>query len=188
MLWVQRVDIGHRRTNCVYHVKKGGVGFRSLHDVSKALFSKLWWNFRTKPTLWGVFMSQRYCKKLNPIIVPLRAGSHVWRRMLECRDLIEHQIGWHPRMGSALFWYENWTGLGTLYFITPPEFVIDDSVNNVYDVVQDGAWDVDKLMEVLPEEYSVHILENIKPPVAHEVLDNPFWMLETRGEFSVKSA
>lgn len=26
-------------------------GFRSLHDVSKALFAKFWWNYRTKDTL-----------------------------------------------------------------------------------------------------------------------------------------
>nr|XP_009786255.1 PREDICTED: uncharacterized protein LOC104234397 [Nicotiana sylvestris] len=32
-------------------IEEGGIGFRSLHDVAKALFSKLWWNFRTKPSL-----------------------------------------------------------------------------------------------------------------------------------------
>ncbi|XP_075097373.1 uncharacterized protein LOC142174882 [Nicotiana tabacum] len=36
-------------------VEEGGIGFRSLHDVAKALFSKLWWNFRTKPSLWSSF-------------------------------------------------------------------------------------------------------------------------------------
>nr|XP_009796280.1 PREDICTED: uncharacterized protein LOC104242863 [Nicotiana sylvestris] len=37
-------------------VEEGGIGFRSLHDVAKALFSKLWWNFRTKPRLWSSFV------------------------------------------------------------------------------------------------------------------------------------
>ncbi|XP_070010394.1 uncharacterized protein [Nicotiana sylvestris] len=36
-------------------VEEGGIGFRSLHDVGKALFSKLWWNFKTKPSLWSSF-------------------------------------------------------------------------------------------------------------------------------------
>nr|XP_009610354.1 uncharacterized protein LOC104104043 [Nicotiana tomentosiformis] len=58
-------------------------------------------------------------------------------------------------------------------------------VNNIHDVVQNGAWDVDKLMAVLLEEYSVHILENIKPLVALDVL---YWSLETRREFSVRTA
>lgn len=28
--------------------EEGGLGFRSLFDVSKALFAKLWWNFRSQ--------------------------------------------------------------------------------------------------------------------------------------------
>ncbi|XP_019253806.1 PREDICTED: uncharacterized protein LOC109232489 [Nicotiana attenuata] len=136
-------------------VEEGGIGFRSLHDVSKALFSKLWWNYRTKPSLWSSFISQKYCKKMNSVIVPWRKGSHIWRKMLECRDLIEYQIIWQPKMGSSLFWFDNWTGLGALYFLVPQEFGIDEYVHNVYDVIEDGGWDVDRLYELLPEEYAV---------------------------------
>ncbi|XP_047269313.1 uncharacterized protein LOC124899193 [Capsicum annuum] len=53
---------------CLPH-DKGGLGFRSMFDVSKALFAKLWWNFRTKPSLWSAFMSNKYSKKINPVIV-----------------------------------------------------------------------------------------------------------------------
>ncbi|XP_016442387.1 uncharacterized protein LOC107767807 [Nicotiana tabacum] len=91
-------------------------------------------------------------------------------------------------MGSSLFWYENWTGLGALYFVVPPDFVIDDSINNVYEVVHNGVWDVDRLMEVLPDDLAVYILENIKPPTAIDVLDKPYWMLESRGDCTVKFA
>lgn len=83
--------------------EKGGVGFRSLHDVSKAMFCKLWWNSRTKPSLWSSFIIQKYYKKINPMVVPWRKGSHVWRKMLECSELIEHHIVWHTKMGSSLF-------------------------------------------------------------------------------------
>ncbi|XP_070014295.1 uncharacterized protein [Nicotiana sylvestris] len=119
-------------------IEEGGIGFRSLHDVVKALFSKLWWNFRTKSSLWSSFVCQKYCKKLNPVIVPWKRGSHIWRKMLECRDLIEHQILWQTKMGSSLFWYENWTGLGALYFLVPHDFGIDENVHNVNDVTLDG--------------------------------------------------
>ncbi|XP_075092316.1 uncharacterized protein LOC142172566 [Nicotiana tabacum] len=169
-------------------VEKGGIGFRSLHDVTKALFSKLWWNFKPKPSLWSPFVCQKYCKKLNHVIVPWKRGSHIWRKKLECRDLIEHQILWQTKMGSSLFWYENWTGLGALYFLVPQDFGIDENVHNVHDVTLDGEWDVDRLFELLPEELAVHILEKIKPPSTMRVLDRLFWMLETRGYFSVKSA
>ncbi|XP_019257606.1 PREDICTED: uncharacterized protein LOC109235807 [Nicotiana attenuata] len=166
--------------------EEGGIGFRSLHDVSKALFCKLWWNFRTKPSLWSSFMSQKYCKKLNAVVVPWREGSHVWRKMLECRDSIEHLIKWHPRMGSSLFWFDNWTGLGALYFVVPPEFGIDDTIHNVYDVVEDGEWNMDRLMEILPAEYAIHIVESIRPPVVEADIDTPYWMLEPRGHFTVE--
>nr|XP_016444849.1 PREDICTED: uncharacterized protein LOC107770100 [Nicotiana tabacum] len=169
-------------------VGEGGIGFRSLHDVAKALFSKLWWNFRTKPSLWSSFVYQKYCKKLNSIIVPWKRGSHIWRKMLECRDLIEHQIFWQTKRGSSLFWFENWTGLGALYFLVPQDFGIDETVHNVHDVTLDGEWDVDRLFEMLPEDLAVHILEKIKPPSPQQVLDMPCWMQETREYFSVKSA
>ncbi|XP_019237995.1 PREDICTED: uncharacterized protein LOC109218121 [Nicotiana attenuata] len=91
-------------------------------------------------------------------------------------------------MGSSLFWFENWTCLGSLYFVTPPDFVCDELIQNIYDVVDNGQWNEEKIREILPEELAEHILLQLKPPVMHEVLDKPWWMLESRGECSVKSA
>lgn len=42
--------------------EEGSVGFRSLHDMSTTLFYKLWWNFKTKPSLWSAFISLKYLK------------------------------------------------------------------------------------------------------------------------------
>ncbi|XP_075083560.1 uncharacterized protein LOC142167295 [Nicotiana tabacum] len=192
VFWSNSIEGGSRHwdswdTLC-FPQEEGGIGFRSLHDVSKLLFYKLWWNFRTKPSLWSSFMSQKYYKKMNSIVVPWRKnGSHVWRKMIECRDHIEHQIAWQPKMGSSLFWFENWTRLGGLYFITPPDFFCDESVQNVWKVVRSRAWDDHKLKMLLPEDLANHIIQNIKHHVDNMVLDKPYWMLETRGEFSVKS-
>ncbi|XP_075099288.1 uncharacterized protein LOC142176117 [Nicotiana tabacum] len=55
-------------------VEEGGIGFRSLHDVAKALFSKLWWNFRTKPSLWSSFVCQKYCLGALYFLVPQDFG------------------------------------------------------------------------------------------------------------------
>nr|XP_009757417.1 PREDICTED: uncharacterized protein LOC104210257 [Nicotiana sylvestris] len=162
-----------------------------LHKLMARFFwsSSIEGGSRTKPSLWSSFMSQKYCKKLNAIVVPWRRnGSHIWRKMLECRDSIEHQILWQPKMGSALFWFENWTGLGDLYFITPPDFFCDESVQNVNEVLNGRNWNEHKLRELLPEDLANHILQNIKPPGENMVLDKPFWMLETRGEFTMRSA
>lgn len=83
-------------------------------------------------------------------------------------------------MGSSLFWFDNWTGLGALYFNVPYDFGVDDSVHNVLDMVEEGAWNVDRLLEILPEEYAMHIVEKIKPQLMQNELDIPYWMLETR--------
>lgn len=75
-----------------------------------------------------------------------------------------------------------------LYFLVPQEFGIDEGIHNVCDVVKNSYWNVERLLEVLPEEYAMHIVEKIRSPVMNNVLDTPYWMLETRGHFSVKSA
>nr|XP_016511576.1 PREDICTED: uncharacterized protein LOC107828724 [Nicotiana tabacum] len=62
--------------------EEGALGFRSLNDVSRALFAKLWWRFRTTKSLWSNFMWNKYCKKEPPTVVHFRGGSHVWRQML----------------------------------------------------------------------------------------------------------
>ncbi|XP_070029442.1 uncharacterized protein [Nicotiana sylvestris] len=134
-----------------------------------------------------IFYARRKLEYYQPLITK-KKGSHIWRKMLECKDLIEHQIVWQTKRGSSLFWFENWTGLGALYFLVPRDFGIDETIHNVYDVTLDGEWDVDRLFELLPEDLAVHILEKIKPPSPQQVLDMPCWMLETRGYFSVKSA
>nr|XP_009795000.1 PREDICTED: uncharacterized protein LOC104241764 [Nicotiana sylvestris] len=162
---------------------EGGVGF--LNDMSNALFCKLWWNFRTKPSLWGSFMSQKYLKKMHATVVPWRGGSHVWRKMLERRDSTEHLIFWKLKMGSSLFWFDNWTCLGSLYFVIPPEFIVDEIIHNVSYVVVEGQWDEHKIREILPGDLAMHTIQD---PSMNDELDKPIWCLETRGQFTVKSA
>lgn len=133
-------------------------------------------------------MTQKYYKKLNAVIVPCREGSHIWRKMLECWDIIEHQITWHPKMGSSIFWLDNWIGLGALYFIVPPKFGIDENVHNVYDVLENWAWNVERLLEILLEELAHHIVQKVRPLVMENALDSPYWMLEPRAHFSMTYA
>lgn len=107
--------------------------------------------------------------------------------MLECRDQIEHQIYWQPRIGSALFQFNNWTGLGAFYFITSPDIFCDESIQNVNEVVMAGKWDEIKLRQILLDDLASHIIDHIAPPGVQDDVDIPYWILETRGNFSVKS-
>ncbi|XP_060190754.1 uncharacterized protein LOC132620045 [Lycium barbarum] len=91
-------------------------------------------------------------------------------------------------MGSSLFWFDNWSGLGPLYFIVPPEFQCNEAIENVSDVVTDGRWHVPAIRNNLPEDLAEYILTEVKPPAKPGGIDKPWWMLEKNGEFSVKSA
>ncbi|WMV08192.1 hypothetical protein MTR67_001577 [Solanum verrucosum] len=93
-----------------YPKEEGGLGLRSLHDVAKALFAKLWWNFRTATSsLWASYMWNKYCKKHHPIIAQGFGASHVWRKMVLIREEVEHEIWWQIKTRSSSFWFDNWT-------------------------------------------------------------------------------
>ncbi|XP_055800831.1 uncharacterized protein LOC129870195 [Solanum dulcamara] len=151
---------------------EGGLGFRSLHDVSLALFCKLWWNFRTKSTLWSDYMTNKYCRKEHAIVVQWKQGSQTWKKMLEARDLIEHQIWWQTRKGDSLFWFDNWTGLGALYYVNPRN-TYDTRIQNVKEMTEQGRWNRRKLMEVLTEDIVDHIIDNISTPREERDCDRP---------------
>lgn len=73
--------------------EEGSLGFRSLLDMNKALFAKLWWNFRTSVnSIWSTYMGNKYCKKLHPTVVVNTGASHVWRKMISIREEIEPYI------------------------------------------------------------------------------------------------
>lgn len=91
-------------------------------------------------------------------------------------------------MGSAQFWFDNWTEMGALYFHMPAHFPIDENIQNVNEMVENGIWNSNKLSQTLIEDWVNHILQNIRPPTDCAELDTPVWMLETRGHFSVKTA
>ncbi|WMV59135.1 hypothetical protein MTR67_052520, partial [Solanum verrucosum] len=107
--------------------EEGGLGFRSLFDVSRVLFAKLWWNFRTTNSLWSNFMWNKYCKRHRPQVVEWRGGSQVWKYMLQARDDMDQEIWWEVRNGHSSIWYDNWTQLGSLNYWLPISHSIDEN-------------------------------------------------------------
>ncbi|XP_060194972.1 uncharacterized protein LOC132624169 [Lycium barbarum] len=131
--------------NELHKIFEGGLGFRTLFDVSKALFTKQWWRFRNSGTLWSTFMWNKYCKKHIPTRVQWKGGSQLWKKMLVARDTIEEEIWWEPRNGSANFWFDYWTKLGPLAQLTPVNFPMVDSIQDVADVMENGTWNYQTL-------------------------------------------
>ncbi|KAG5630392.1 hypothetical protein H5410_002109 [Solanum commersonii] len=119
---------------------------------------KLWWISRVSISLWSAYMWNKYCKKLHPILVQGRGASHKWRKMIMVREEVEHQIWWQEE-----------------------EIEVKEFINQ-------GNWDIPKLISKLSEDMVQHIMETIKPPIEGRNDDRPWWMANTEGVFSVKSA
>ncbi|XP_075092291.1 uncharacterized protein LOC142172545 [Nicotiana tabacum] len=83
---------------------------------------------------------------------------------------------------------ERITGIGRQGFLLTYLFGIDEDIHNVNDLVENGMWNVERIFEILPEDLAQHIVQNIRPSNECNELDTPFWMLETRGYFSVWKA
>lgn len=59
----------------------------------------------------GADIKNKYCKTKHPneIVWKTGAGFQVWKKMLQARDLAEHQIYWRIRNVSSNIWFDNWT-------------------------------------------------------------------------------
>lgn len=51
--------------------------------------------------------------------------------MLEAREEVEHEVLWEMNRGSTNVWHENWTHLGALYHVLPPDIYINEDLQEV---------------------------------------------------------
>lgn len=86
---------------------------------------------------------------------------------------------WKPKQGNSSFWFENWTGLGALYFTLPDGLIEEEAEVTSY--VLHGVWKIEKLNENLPEVTVQHIRDNINPPMLEEGNDTPIWTIDHSG-------
>ncbi|KAG5627192.1 hypothetical protein H5410_012410 [Solanum commersonii] len=157
---------------------EGGVGFRSLFDISKDLFAKLWWVFRTRKTLWSNFMWNKYCKKERPQVVEWKNGSLTWKYMLE----------WEPKCGHSSIWYDNWSQLGALHYIVPLDSARNVQLDEVKQCFLNGEWNYDLLQTDFGDDISRHVIQLLRSSEDEQQWDKPWWMLKTSGKFTVGSA
>ncbi|KAK4716506.1 hypothetical protein R3W88_014844 [Solanum pinnatisectum] len=129
-------------------------------------------------------MWNTYCKKHHPVLAKGNGASHTWRKMLEITEEVEHDIWWQVKSGEASFWLDNWMKQGALYYIQ--EHNGEEEVE-VRQFIVNGEWESCKLIELLSEEITNHILENISPRVKDDTIDTSWWMGQSCGAFTVKS-
>lgn len=72
---------------------KERLGLRDASDIAKAFAMKLQWRFRGNDSLWAHCMHAKYCQNQHESQVSLsQSASHIWRRMLQVRDIMEQNI------------------------------------------------------------------------------------------------
>nr|XP_018624288.1 uncharacterized mitochondrial protein AtMg00310-like [Nicotiana tomentosiformis] len=167
--------------------EEGGIGFRSLFDVSKALFAKLWWRFRTTKSLWSNFIWNKYCKKDQPTLVQFRGGSHVWRKMIEARKEVEHEILWVINRSTTSVWHENWSGLRSLYHVVPPQFIINEELDEVTELTQGTGWNDHVLNNNFPEDIATYIRQEVYFDKSSYYWDTLIWMPIASRNFTLNS-
>ncbi|XP_060183096.1 uncharacterized protein LOC132613054 [Lycium barbarum] len=89
--------------------------------------------------------------------------------MLEAREDMEHESWWEIKGGSVNVWYENWTKLGPLHLVVPNEYPINEGLEDVADLIEDGK------------------IQCYKKQL-QGVSDRPWWMPTSTGQFTVNSA
>ncbi|XP_060195288.1 uncharacterized protein LOC132624540 [Lycium barbarum] len=163
---------------------EGGIGIRSLQDISESFSAKLWWQFRTKESLWAEFFKAKYARRIHPVARKWSySQSHNWRRMMEIKKKIDHLILWRINKGNASFWWDNWSGLGDLAQFGDANTSVRGTVA---EYIVDGTWNVEKLKRKLYE----HIVHQIRGVTINSpsLKDNPIWTVTTDGRFNCKSA
>ncbi|CAA7013480.1 unnamed protein product [Microthlaspi erraticum] len=99
----------------------GGLGLRRLEDMNQVFGLKLiWMLFASNGSLW-VAWAHKYVLRGKLFWSPsLRVnGSWIWRSLLKLREVARPHLFCKVNSGNlALFWYDNWSGLGPLVDLT----------------------------------------------------------------------
>lgn len=134
---------------------------RRSTDVSKALFVKLWWKFRTQKTMWTKFMWVKYCKRHRTQVVEWRGGYQTWKYILLARDYFDQEIWWEPKCGHASIWYYNWIQKGALQYYFPIDYNTTGGLEDVHQLMDSNGCNVDLLKKNFPVELCDNVVIKI---------------------------
>ena len=168
--------------NLCFPTSEGGIGIRSLQDLCEAYSIKFWWKFREKNSLWADFLHAKYIGHSHPSLArKLKNSSHVWRRMVECRELAETYITWEINEGNISSLWDNWLGEKALGLSA---MTYDCPIKNF---ISNDRWNLEKIVDWMPN-FPISLLNpRLLDPQPHKP-DSMIWKLSSTGEFTLKSA
>lgn len=124
----------------------GGLGLRRLADTNLVFGLKLiWLLFAGTGSLWVAWAQRNLIKDNLFWSADFRnVGSWLWRRLMNLRDRARPRLICQLHSGdTALFWHDNWTGLGPLIEVTGangPRVTGIRSMSTVSQAVGSGRW------------------------------------------------
>lgn len=70
---------------------------------------------QTKNNLWSEYLKRRYLRgePLSHAHLPSKSSSQ-WKHLYKVRDVFHASCRWIIGEGNLLFWYDNWSGHGSL--------------------------------------------------------------------------
>lgn len=171
-------------------LNEGGVGFRDLNDIYKALKFKLCWTLLHSDGLWASFLKAKYCEGLSfDAAKPKTCMSRNWQELLHVRSEFHDKIQFMLGAGNSGFFITNWSGLGALrHFFQPADW---RSFNfkriSIQEAFSWGSQLVDVISPLLPADV-LSFLTNVALPCIPQSRDRFIWLPDNHGEFSTKSA
>nr|XP_009765020.1 PREDICTED: uncharacterized protein LOC104216622 [Nicotiana sylvestris] len=108
--------------------------------------------------------------------------------MSEAREEVEYEILWEMNKGNTNVWHENRTSLGSLYHVIPPEFLINEELQEVADLRDEEGWNDQLLKLSFPMEIDDNIRQEVQFDNNDDYWDTPRWISTSSGNFSISSA
>lgn len=166
---------------------EGGLGFRNLSHLNKALLAKQVWRIMANPnSLVARILKARYFKHTDIMEATLGSNpSYIWRSLLWSKDIIRKGILWKIGSGGSInvlsdVWIPG-LGAGKITSTIPRDANI--SINSLLDNLR--SWNMDKLQSLfLP--YEVEAIRRV-PVASPNDKDTRFWRFEKKGSYPVKT-
>ncbi|KAL8116071.1 hypothetical protein AgCh_022528 [Apium graveolens] len=191
--WGGRGEHGGIRWMCwdrLCEVKEvGGLGFRKLREFNVAMLAKQAWRLvnNTNPLV-AEIMKARYYAKSDFLNATLGSNpSFMWRSIMESQEVIKR--GCRRKIGDGKdtnLWTSPWLPCLENGFLTSTAYT------GLHDATVDGLmmegqkrWDVEVLNDICNER-DRQLIQQIHVP-SRGIKDSWYWLLDEKGEFSVKS-
>ncbi|XP_019265849.1 PREDICTED: uncharacterized protein LOC109243378 [Nicotiana attenuata] len=169
-----------------YPVNEGGIGFKSIAEVCKAMEFKQWWRFRTNDSLWSSFLKAKNCQRSHPIKRKWESRqSQAWKRMMYNKKDAEKAIIWRLHSGSSSFWWDKWLGDGPLALQRTTRGRPGKLTISYF--WEGDQWNLQKLNEIAPP----HKIPQIIQTTIHfspNTPDKAIWKPTITGKFTCASA